>query len=92
MFIDSLLIGYQTNRNIEFELERNPMRCTPFRRDTIFGTIRFIFEIFILYFLLESGSIIVTIILVFVDFIFLIPYVKQFLINRFISFVYLLDT
>ncbi|CAF4318595.1 unnamed protein product, partial [Rotaria sp. Silwood2] len=58
MFIDSLLIGYQTNKTIEFELERSPMICTPVRRDSIF----------------ESGSILVTTILILVDFIFIIPY------------------
>ncbi|CAF3715850.1 unnamed protein product [Rotaria sp. Silwood1] len=36
IFIDSLLIGYQTNTNIEYELERTPMICTPFRRNLIF--------------------------------------------------------
>ncbi|CAM4906302.1 unnamed protein product [Rotaria socialis] len=58
LFIDSLLIGYQTNRAIEFEIERDAMICTPIRRDAIF----------------ESQSIIVTIVLILVDFIFLIPY------------------
>ncbi|CAF3577194.1 unnamed protein product [Rotaria sp. Silwood2] len=28
IFIDSLLIGYQTNKTIEFEIERNPMNET----------------------------------------------------------------
>ena len=42
IFIDSLLIGYQTNKTIEFELERNPMICTPVRRDSIFGTLKLI--------------------------------------------------
>ncbi|CAF4673197.1 unnamed protein product, partial [Rotaria sp. Silwood2] len=59
IFIDSLLIGYQTNKTIEFEIERNPMICTPIRRDSIF----------------ESGSILPTTILIMIDFIFLIPYV-----------------
>ncbi|CAM4800916.1 unnamed protein product [Rotaria magnacalcarata] len=36
IFIDSLLIGYQTNKTIEFEIERSPMTCTPIRRDSIF--------------------------------------------------------
>ncbi|CAF3166386.1 unnamed protein product [Rotaria sp. Silwood2] len=36
IFIDSLLIGYQTNTNIEYELERTPMICTSFRRNLIF--------------------------------------------------------
>ncbi|CAF3720568.1 unnamed protein product, partial [Rotaria sordida] len=36
IFIDSLLIGYQTNTNIEYELERTLMICTPFRRNLIF--------------------------------------------------------
>ncbi|CAF2053123.1 unnamed protein product [Rotaria magnacalcarata] len=37
IFIDSLLIGYQTNKTIEFEIERSPMTCTPIRRDSIFS-------------------------------------------------------
>ncbi len=41
IFIDSLLIGYQTDRKIELEIERNPMICTPFRRDSIFGKIKY---------------------------------------------------
>ncbi|CAF4093815.1 unnamed protein product, partial [Adineta steineri] len=53
MFIDSLLIGYQTNRTIEFKLERKAMICTPFRRDVLF----------------ESGSTLVTIFVDFVYFI-----------------------
>ncbi|CAF4875435.1 unnamed protein product, partial [Rotaria sp. Silwood2] len=36
IFIDYFLIGYQTNTNIEYELERTPMICTPFRRNLIF--------------------------------------------------------
>ncbi|CAF4052910.1 unnamed protein product [Adineta steineri] len=58
MFIDSLLIGYQTNRSIEFELERKAMICTPYRRDALF----------------EGGSASVTIILLFIDFVYFIPY------------------
>lgn len=37
MFIDSLLIDYQTGKPIEFEIERTPMRCTSYRQDFIFG-------------------------------------------------------
>ena len=40
IFIDSLLIGYQTNKTIEFEIERSPMTCTPIRRDSIFGMLK----------------------------------------------------
>ncbi|CAF4107133.1 unnamed protein product, partial [Rotaria sp. Silwood2] len=36
ILIDSLLIEYQTNTNIEYELERTPMICTSFRRNLIF--------------------------------------------------------
>lgn len=39
MFVDSLLMGYQTNRQIQFELERNLMTCTPFRADYLFSKI-----------------------------------------------------
>ncbi|CAF5089635.1 unnamed protein product, partial [Rotaria sp. Silwood1] len=42
IFIDSLLIGYQTNTNIEYELERTPMICTSFRRNLIFGMMKLI--------------------------------------------------
>ncbi|CAF1488368.1 unnamed protein product [Adineta steineri] len=62
MFIDSLLIGYQTNRNIEFELQRKPIICTPYRRD----------------FLFESGRVLVGISVLFIDFVYFIPYVKYF--------------
>ncbi|CAF4199938.1 unnamed protein product, partial [Adineta steineri] len=58
MFIDSLLIGYQTNRTIEFELERKAMICTPYRRDALF----------------EGGSAFVTVVLTFIDFVYFIPY------------------
>ncbi|UJR08477.1 hypothetical protein I4U23_012744 [Adineta vaga] len=58
MFIDSLLMAYQTGKTVDLELERSPMRCTPFRRD----------------FLFESGPILVTLTLLFVDFVFFIPY------------------
>ncbi|CAF4083873.1 unnamed protein product [Adineta steineri] len=58
MFIDSLLIGYQTNRNIEFELQRKPIICTPYRRD----------------FLFESGRVLVGISVLFIDFVYFIPY------------------
>ncbi len=39
IFVDSLLMGYQTSRSIEFELERNLMTCTPFRDDYLFSKI-----------------------------------------------------
>ena len=42
MFIDSLLIDYQTNNKIQFEIERNPITCTPFRRDILFGKLKLI--------------------------------------------------
>jgi len=37
IFIDSLLVYYQTDRNVTFEIERSPMRCTPYHRDFMFG-------------------------------------------------------
>jgi hypothetical protein len=37
IFIDSLLMSYQTDRYITFEIERNPMRCTTYHRDFMFG-------------------------------------------------------
>ncbi|CAF4092876.1 unnamed protein product, partial [Adineta steineri] len=58
MFIDSLLIGYQTNRNIEFELKRKPITCTPYREDVLFG----------------SRSALVTTVLMFIDLVYFIPY------------------
>ncbi|CAF1197235.1 unnamed protein product, partial [Adineta steineri] len=59
MFIDALLIGYQTNRNITFELQKAPMTCTPYRRDYLF---------------FESGSPLVIIVVMFIDFVYFIPY------------------
>ncbi|CAF3806236.1 unnamed protein product [Adineta steineri] len=59
MFIDSLLIGYQTNKNIEFELQREPIICTPYREDLLF----------------ESGSpVLITIVLMYIDLVYFIPY------------------
>lgn len=37
IFIDSLLMQYQTDEVIELELERKVMTCTTIRRDSIFG-------------------------------------------------------
>ena len=37
IFLDSLLISYQSNRSIDVEVKRRPMTCTPFRRDFING-------------------------------------------------------
>ncbi len=37
MFIDSLLINYQTEKTMGIEIERYPMICTPVRRDFLFG-------------------------------------------------------
>jgi hypothetical protein len=37
IFIDSLLISYQSNRPMEYELERTALTCTPFRRDFLNG-------------------------------------------------------
>jgi len=42
IFIDSLLIEYQTNTNIEYELERTPMIRTPFCRSLIWGMMKLI--------------------------------------------------
>jgi hypothetical protein len=75
IFIDSLLIGYQTNTTIKLELERKSMTCTPYRRDFIFGIIKStsISIDFVCLLFLESGAAIVTTVLVFIDLIFLIP-------------------
>jgi hypothetical protein len=43
IFVDSLLIEYQTNHPIQYELERNLMTCTPFRNDFLFSKIDKIF-------------------------------------------------
>lgn len=37
VFVDELLISSQSNRSIEYQLERTPFSCTPFRRDFIYG-------------------------------------------------------
>lgn len=39
IFIDSLLIHYQTNEEIKLEIEKTPMICTSCRRDFILGNI-----------------------------------------------------
>ena len=41
MFIDSLLIGYQTNRPIRMELERKAMTCTSFRADYLYSRLAY---------------------------------------------------
>jgi hypothetical protein len=40
MFVDSLLMEYQTNRAIQYELERNLMTCAPYRNDFLFSKIK----------------------------------------------------
>ncbi|CAF4193173.1 unnamed protein product, partial [Adineta steineri] len=62
MFIDALLIGYQTNRNITFELQRTPITCTPYRQDYLF---------------FEPTGVLVGIALIFIDFVYFIPYKKN---------------
>jgi hypothetical protein len=37
MFVDALIIEYQANRTIEYELERNVMACTPFHADYLYS-------------------------------------------------------
>ena len=37
MFVDSLLMEYQTNCSIQYELERNLMTCSPYRNDVLFS-------------------------------------------------------
>ena len=39
IFVDSLLVGYQSNRSIRMELERKAMTCTAFRNDLLFSRI-----------------------------------------------------
>jgi hypothetical protein len=46
MFVDFLLMEYQTNRKIEYELERNLMACTPYRNDFLFSKIKIYIFIF----------------------------------------------
>ncbi|CAF4369494.1 unnamed protein product, partial [Adineta steineri] len=36
MFVDSLLMGYQKDRQIQYELERKVMTCTPSRNDYLY--------------------------------------------------------
>jgi hypothetical protein len=40
MFIDFLLMEYQTDRQIEYEIQRNLMSCTPYRDDFLFSKIK----------------------------------------------------
>ncbi|CAF4589424.1 unnamed protein product [Rotaria sp. Silwood1] len=58
MFVDLLLMEYQTNRQIHFELQRNLMICTPFRNDLLF----------------TSESNLINIILLMIDAVFIVPY------------------
>lgn len=37
IFIDSLLISYQKNRTIHWNIERELIRCTTYRMDILFG-------------------------------------------------------
>lgn len=58
MFIDVLLMEYQTNRPIEYQLERNLMTCTPFRDDFLFSNIwKKKYKSQISYFFIFSNSI-----------------------------------
>lgn len=41
IFVDSLLMEYQTDRRIQYELERNLMTCTPYRTDYLFSKMQF---------------------------------------------------
>ncbi|CAF3666934.1 unnamed protein product [Rotaria sp. Silwood1] len=59
MFVDSLIMEYQTNRQIQFELERNLLSCTSFRNDYLF----------------TSESNFINSIILMIDAIFIIPYV-----------------
>ncbi|CAF1314882.1 unnamed protein product [Rotaria sordida] len=59
IFVDSLLISYQTNNDVKLELERKPISCTPYRSDVIYS----------------RGLFFVYMILGFVDLIFLIPFI-----------------
>ncbi|CAF3811478.1 unnamed protein product [Rotaria magnacalcarata] len=58
MFVDSLLMEYQTNRQIHFELERNLMTCTPYRNDLLF----------------TSEPILINTIVLMIDAVFILPY------------------
>jgi len=74
MFVDFLLMEYQTNRQIEYELERNLMSCTPYRNDFLFSKIRNIYfhiQFYILF--LASESNFVGTIMLMIDAIFIIP-------------------
>ena len=37
IFVDSLLLQYQTNRSIEYEFQRNLMACSPYRHDLLYS-------------------------------------------------------
>ena len=59
MFIDTLLMEYQTNRSIDYEIQRSLMACTPFRDDFLFSkkTVSlYVFHFFIRSFLRSIGS------------------------------------
>ncbi|CAF1358637.1 unnamed protein product [Didymodactylos carnosus] len=61
LFIDTLLISYQTGKkNLTIELERNVMKCTKYRKDVLYTSKTTAFTI---------------IILVFIDIVFLIPFI-----------------
>jgi hypothetical protein len=66
------------------------MICTPFRRDSFVGKIKMNMKFYFNVFILESGSVIVTQVLIFIDFIYLIPYVKIFEINKFFLLLFYL--
>ncbi|UJR37764.1 hypothetical protein I4U23_030457 [Adineta vaga] len=58
IFVDSLLMEYQSTRSIQYELERNLMTCTPYRKDYLY----------------TADANFVSTILSFIDGIFLVPY------------------
>lgn len=44
MFVDSLLIEYQTNTIVDYQIERTVMTCTPFRDDYLYCKVHQIFS------------------------------------------------
>lgn len=57
IFLDNLLIDFQLNKTFEYQLTQRSISCPPFRRD----------------FLFESSPISVILVLILIDFVFLIP-------------------
>lgn len=74
ILVDSLLIEYQTNRPIQYELERNLMTCTAYRKDYLYSKTLVQTDQCTRVALAADASFVNTFLLM-IDCVFIIPYV-----------------